>query len=157
MMLSILSTFILFQYANAFSTSPHHYAQTILRASNANELMPMQQGSSCAIITPMLDSGKIDFHSLRNLLQYHLDSGTDNLCILGTTGEASVMSMDERSQVLKTAVEMVKGKMPILVSRLCICAYDISRTPSFVADLTSSQSYVADLPHLCRATTSEFV
>ena len=127
MMLSLLSTFILlFQYANAFSTLPHHYAKnTILRASNANELMPMQQGSSCAIITPMLDSGKIDFHSLRNLLQYHLDSGTDNLCILGTTGEASVMSMDERSQVLKTAVEMVKGKMPILVSRLCICAYDV--------------------------------
>jgi len=120
MMLSLLYV------ANAFSTLPHHYAKhTILRASNANELMPMQQGSSCAIITPMLDSGKIDFHSLRNLLQYHLDSGTDNLCILGTTGEASVMSMDERSQVLKTAVEMVKGKMPILVSRLCICAYDV--------------------------------
>ena len=76
--------------------------------------MPMQQGSSCAIITPMLDTGKIDLNSLRNLLQYHLDSGTDNLCILGTTGEASVMSMDERAQVLKTAVEMVKGKMPIL-------------------------------------------
>lgn len=117
MMLNILSTFILFQYANAFSTLPRHNAKhTILRASNANELMPMQQGSSCAIITPMLDSGKIDFHSLRNLLQYHLDSGTDNLCILGTTGESSVLSMDEREQVLKTAVEMVKGKMPILVS-----------------------------------------
>ena len=118
MMLNILSTFILFQYANAFSTTlPRRNAKhTILRASNANELMPMQQGSSCAIITPMLDSGKIDFHSLRNLLQYHLDSGTDNLCILGTTGESSVLSMDEREQVLKTAVDMVKGKMPILVS-----------------------------------------
>ena len=76
--------------------------------------MPMQQGSSCAVITPMTESGKIDIPSLRNLLKYHLDSGTDNLCILGTTGEASVLSMDERAQVITTAVDMVKGKMPIL-------------------------------------------
>ena len=76
--------------------------------------MPMQQGSSCAIITPMLDSGKIDIPSLRNLLKYHLDAGTDNLCILGTTGEASVLTMDERAQVITTTVDMAKGKMPIL-------------------------------------------
>lgn len=59
-------------------------------------------------------TGKIDFVGLRKLLQYHVESGTDNLCILGTTGESSVMSMDEREQMLKVAVEEVKGKLPIL-------------------------------------------
>ncbi|KAL3795647.1 hypothetical protein HJC23_002054 [Cyclotella cryptica] len=87
---------------------------TCIYASNANEIVPMRQGSSCAIITPMTNSGALDIPSLRKLLQFHVASGTDNLCILGTTGEASVMSMDERAQVLEVAVEEVKGKIPIL-------------------------------------------
>jgi 4-hydroxy-tetrahydrodipicolinate synthase len=74
----------------------------------------MKRGSSCAIITPMTYTGAIDISSLRNLLQFHLASGTDNLCILGTTGEASVLSMEERARVLAVAVEEVKGRIPIL-------------------------------------------
>ena len=74
----------------------------------------MRQGSSCAIITPMTQTGEIDIPSLRKILQFHLSAGTDNLCVLGTTGEASVMTMEERAKVLTTAVEEVKGKIPIL-------------------------------------------
>jgi 4-hydroxy-tetrahydrodipicolinate synthase len=76
--------------------------------------MPMKKGSTCALVTPFLPNGEIDVASLQNLLRFHLDSGTDNLCILGTTGEASVMSMKERALILSTAVEMCKGKIPIL-------------------------------------------
>jgi len=83
--------------------------------SNANEINPMKKGSSVALVTPMTPTGDIDIPGLQTLLQYHLDNETDNLCILGTTGEASVLTMDEREKVLKTAVEMVKGKIPILV------------------------------------------
>ena len=69
-----------------------------------------------ALITPFHeDTGNIDFTSLQNLIQYHLDSGTDNLCLLGTTGEAGVLSMDERQQVLTTAANMVQGRIPMMV------------------------------------------
>jgi len=75
----------------------------------------MRQGSYVALITPMTDTGAINFPELRSLLQFHLESGTDGLCILGTTGEASVLTMAERKKVLDVAVEEVKGKIPILV------------------------------------------
>jgi 4-hydroxy-tetrahydrodipicolinate synthase len=78
--------------------------------------MSIRQGSTVALITPFHeDTGKIDFISLQNLIQYHIDSGTDNLCLLGTTGEAGVLSMEERGQVLTTAVNMVKGQIPMMV------------------------------------------
>lgn len=54
--------------------------------------MPMTQGSSCAIITPMTDTGSLDIPSFRKLLQLHVEAGTDNLCILGTTGEGKHLS-----------------------------------------------------------------
>ena len=75
---------------------------------------PMTPGSTCALVTPYTASGKIDVPALRNLLRFHVENGTDGLCILGTTGEAAVMSMDERATVLTAAVEEVKGKIPIL-------------------------------------------
>jgi 4-hydroxy-tetrahydrodipicolinate synthase len=75
----------------------------------------MKPGSTVALITPMTTTGLIDTDNLRQLLQFHISQGTDNLCILGTTGEASLMDMHEREIVLKIAVEECKGKIPILV------------------------------------------
>ena len=77
--------------------------------------MQFKRGSTVALLTPFTPQGKIDIPGLEKLLQFHVDSGTDNLCVLGTTAEASTMSMDERALVLTTIVNAVKGKIPIMV------------------------------------------
>lgn len=83
--------------------------------SNSDDRTPLRDGSYVALVTPMTPTGAIDLQQLRSLLQFHLQAGTDGLCILGTTGEAAVMTMAERKAVLDVAVEEVKGKIPILV------------------------------------------
>ena len=91
------------------------YVYIIFIIVDALPLQPLKKGSTVALITPMMPTGELDLQSLRGLLRYHVMSGTDGLCILGTTGEATTLSMDEREQVLKIAVEEVKDKIPILV------------------------------------------
>lgn len=76
--------------------------------------MPLKRGSSVALVTPMKPNGDLDLPCLEKLLEWHIESGTDNLCILGTTGESNTLSMKEREQVLTTAVKICKGKMPIM-------------------------------------------
>ena len=88
---------------------------TSLEASNANEINPLRPGSICALVTPFLPNGDIDIPSLRKLLQFHKEAKTDGLCVLGTTGEASLLTIDERKVVLDTVVDEVKGIIPILV------------------------------------------
>ena len=44
----------------------------------------------------MNNDGGVNFEALRSLLQWHVASGTDGLCILGTTAEATTLSMEER-------------------------------------------------------------
>lgn len=51
---------------------------------------------------------------MRGLLRWHMDSGTDGIVALGTTGEASVMSVAERQLVLDITVEEVGGKVPVV-------------------------------------------
>ena len=75
----------------------------------------MNKGSTVALITPFTADGKIDVPGLEKLIEFHIEQGTDNLCVLGTTAEAAVMSMEERALVLTTIVNIAKGKIPMMV------------------------------------------
>lgn len=72
-------------------------------------------GSHVALITPFSTDFSIDEPELRALLRWHLSEGTDGIVALGTTGEASVLSDEERAQVIRACVEEVGGKIPITV------------------------------------------
>ena len=72
-------------------------------------------GSFVALITPMLSNGDIDFDNLRKLVDWHVQSGTNGLVVLGTTAETSTLSDGEQIAVLSTVIEQNKGQLPILV------------------------------------------
>jgi len=98
------------------------FDRSSLFASNSNDdntmisdINPLRRGSTVALCTPYLPNGEIDTKSLRTLLQYHVKSETDGLCILGTTGEASLLSLAERQIILDIAVEEAKHKIPLMI------------------------------------------
>lgn len=72
------------------------------------------QGSIVALVTPFKD-GKIDERSLRNLIRWHIEAGTDGILVLGTTGEAVVIEKEERKRVMEIALEEARGKVPLIV------------------------------------------
>lgn len=75
----------------------------------------MRRGSSVAFITPFTTENKLNEAEIRNLIRWHVESGTDNLCLLGTTAEAAVMTMEERARVITIGVEEAKGRVPLLI------------------------------------------
>ena len=96
-----------------------------------------------ALVTPFLpDTGAVDIAALRKLLQYHVAAGTPNLCILGTTGEASVLTTEERTRVWQIAVEEVKGKMTLLAGTGTIDPVKVKETTQQAADLGCDASLV---------------
>ncbi|WP_040552327.1 4-hydroxy-tetrahydrodipicolinate synthase [Rheinheimera nanhaiensis] len=74
----------------------------------------MFKGSWVALVTPMLDSGEIDYHSLARLVDFHLQNGTDGLVIMGTTGEAATISFAEQLKVMSAVCEQVQGKIGVI-------------------------------------------
>ncbi len=61
---------------------------------SSSELCP---GSHVALVTPFHEKGgEIDEMSLRKLLRWHLASGTNGILALGTTGEANMLTYDEK-------------------------------------------------------------
>lgn len=74
----------------------------------------MLQGSLVAIVTPMLDDGSLDIPCLRTLIDYHIDQGTDGIVIVGTTGESPTVDFEEHCLLIKTAVEQVNKRVPVI-------------------------------------------
>jgi 4-hydroxy-tetrahydrodipicolinate synthase len=74
----------------------------------------MIQGSIVAIVTPMYPDGNLDLDTLRKLIDWHVAEGTDGIVIVGTTGESSTVSFDEHCELLKTAVEHVNKRVPVI-------------------------------------------
>ena len=69
------------------------------------------EGSFVALITPMNADGSIDFEGFRTLLQWHEENGTRAVLIMGSTGEVSMLSPDERRQIITETAKMNSGKM----------------------------------------------
>lgn len=74
----------------------------------------MFSGSHVALITPMFEDGQVDYPSLKRLLDYQLDNGTDGLIIMGTTGEAATIDFAEQLIVLQFVIDQVQGRCQII-------------------------------------------
>lgn len=73
------------------------------------------KGVATALITPFTDDNRIDLKSLEKLLDFQLKSGVNAIVALGTTGEPATMTLDEKSQVIETALKVVGGKIPLII------------------------------------------
>lgn len=73
------------------------------------------KGSAVALVTPFDKQGKVNYFSLKSLIDYQLANGTNAIVILGTTGESSTISFEEREKIIKFSISLTKGKIPLLV------------------------------------------
>ena len=72
------------------------------------------KGLGIALITPFTLDGKVDYKSLKRLLEYQLANGADFLCILATTGEAPCLTAQEKEELTAFTKDIVRGRIPIL-------------------------------------------
>ncbi|MDR1211527.1 MAG: 4-hydroxy-tetrahydrodipicolinate synthase [Spirochaetaceae bacterium] len=73
------------------------------------------RGAFTALITPMKESGEVDYDGWRRLINFQIDEGIDGLVPLGTTGETPTLDEDEEEKLIKIAVEEVKGRVPVII------------------------------------------
>ena len=74
----------------------------------------MLTGSLVAIVTPMFEDGRLDLDALKKLIDFHVDAGTDGIVIVGTTGESPTVDVDEHCLLIKTTIEHVAKRVPVI-------------------------------------------
>ena len=73
----------------------------------------MFSGSMVALITPF-QNGKVDYKTLEELVDFQLESGTDGVVPVGTTGESPTLTHAENKKVIEFVVKAVGGKIPVI-------------------------------------------
>ena len=71
------------------------------------------KGCGTAIITPFTENG-VNFKAFEKLIEYQIKEGVDAIIVCGTTGESATMSLDEKKEVIKFTVDVVKKRIPVI-------------------------------------------
>jgi len=74
----------------------------------------MFKGSMVALVTPMRGDGQVDDEALAALIEWHVDSGTDAIVAVGTTGESATLTVPEHARVIERVVGLVRGRVPVI-------------------------------------------
>ena len=72
------------------------------------------KGSIVALITPFRKNGSIDHGLVRELVEWHIASGTNAIVPCATTGESPTLTHDEHDEVIATVVKAVNKRIPVL-------------------------------------------
>lgn len=71
------------------------------------------KGCGTAIITPFNENG-VDFDQFKKLIEFQIANKVDSIIVCGTTGESSTMTLEERKQTIKFAVDTVNKRIPVI-------------------------------------------
>ncbi|MDD1784152.1 4-hydroxy-tetrahydrodipicolinate synthase [Enterovibrio sp. ZSDZ35] len=74
----------------------------------------MFSGSIVALVTPMDSSGEVDYASLKNLVDFHVNAGTDAIVSVGTTGESATVTVEEHIKIVLKTLEFADGRIPVI-------------------------------------------
>ena len=75
---------------------------------------PIFKGIGTALITPMTDTGAVDYAAVEALAQRQVDAGIGALIVCATTGEAPTLQDDEHIEVIRLVANIAKGKVPVI-------------------------------------------
>ena len=76
--------------------------------------MQVLQGSLVALVTPMLPDGEVDYACLENLIDWHIEQGTDGIVSVGTTGESATLNVKEHLDVIAFTVNHANKRIPVI-------------------------------------------
>lgn len=72
-------------------------------------------GTGVAIVTPFTSKGEVDFPSLTKLVEHLIKGRVEYIVVLGTTGESTTLSKEEKQQVVEHIVKVNKKRLPLVL------------------------------------------
>jgi len=77
-------------------------------------MMQALKGSLVALVTPMIPNGDVDYVALENLIDWHIEKGTNGIVSVGTTGESATVNIKEHLEVISHTVKYVNSRIPVI-------------------------------------------
>ena len=103
-------------------------------------------GVITSMLTPFTESYKLDEETLAQELEYQMSKGVHGICILGGTGESLSLTNEERLQIVRVAVQVIGGRVPLVVGCFVPREDEIAAFADEIQDLGASAMMVTPPP-----------
>lgn len=113
--------------------------------------MSIFKGSGVALVTPFNEDLSVNYAKLEELVDFHVDNGTDALIICGTTGEASTLTEEEHLECIKVAAARANKRLPIIAGTGSNCT-QTAKYLSKEAQAAGSDALLVVTPYYNKAT-----
>ena len=100
--------------------------------------MAIFKGAGVALATPFKENMEVNYEKLEELVDFHVENGTDCIVVMGTTGEAATLTHEEHLECIKVVIDRTKGRIPVVAGTGSNC------TETAVYLSTEACSYGAD-------------
>ena len=99
------------------------------------------KGCGTAISTPFTESG-VNFDEFGRLIEDQIQNKVDSIIVCGTTGEASTMTLEERKETIKYAIEKVNGRIPVIAGTGSNCTAQAIEMTKYVESIGADAALV---------------
>ena len=111
----------------------------------------MFYGSLVALVTPFDGNNRVDYVSLKRLIDFHVEQGSNGLVIAGTSGESPTLRRSEHIELIGRAIEISAGRIPVIAGTGSNSTYQSIELSKAVADPRLS-AYMAVVPYYNKPT-----
>lgn len=125
-------------FGEACIGTPLSYVHKLIINTTRRKIMSVFTGAGVAIVTPMTETGEVNYPKLEEILEYQIANGTDSIIICGTTGEASTLTHEEHLEAIRFTIEKVGGRIPVIAGTGSNC------TDTAIYLSTEAEKYGAD-------------
>ena len=111
----------------------------------------MFKGSLVALVTPFDGKDRVDYASLKRLVDFHIEQGTNALVIAGTTGESPTLRRSEHIELIGRVLEIADGRIPVIAGTGSNSTFQSVELSKAVADARLA-AYMAVVPYYNKPT-----
>lgn len=108
-------------------------------------------------VTPFDEKGEIDYNSLRQCIDFWIDSGVDGLVTLGSNGEFPYLTYDEKISVVKEVVSYVNGRVKVIVGTGAPSTFETIKLSKDILDIGGINALIIVTPYYFPLSTNELI
>lgn len=105
-------------------------------------------GSWVALPTPFTKDDKIDFNGFEQLIERQINYGTSQLFVLGSAGEVTLLTLEEKKQIVREVLNIVNKRIPVFFSAASSTTKDSIEFAKYVQS-EGADGVVFTVPHMC--------
>jgi len=106
------------------------------------------EGSWPALVTPFTHADEVNYGVLRQLVGFHAENNSDGVLLLGSTGEAILLTRDERKRIIDTVINEAGGKLPVMVGVAAVSTRETLENARYAEDAGADCGLIVQPPYI---------